>query len=503
MKLAVSVLAVSLASAALADMRPGFVVSSGAPFPIVVDFNGDGLDDLFQGGQVLINSGGAFAAPHDLGIPEGEKVVDVLDVNGDHRLDLLTVGSSVKVPANLPQPPMQSPGYRLYIADASRTYGAPIGITSGARPWIADVDGDDKDDFLVMTDVLDAEKRHIGTEVMVLRSLGNGTFDSLAPFRIAPMVQTVQTGDLNHDAATDVVIRTASELVVLQGTGDGRFSVRTRYLPLNQELAAFSMKLGDIDGDSHLDVILPGMRSVRVLFGDGRGNFTRTTRGRIAKVHDIVGFPAGVPIMENAMQPKNLVLGHFTRGDQLQIAAGTLEGDIVILGYEQGALREVSRTATEFWLMELRAGAFQAGGGTDLYVVGALIWGENWPKPRLFYGAGEIAASGTTTRSSGRRRSAGLAPGTALRMQMQAQCVEPAADRWNFSREGIFGEARRGGAAIEAVFDEGLIFYRMNGPLSKETMFGTLTESNGVYSGTTNALTSCGWQVMTVHAQIE
>src|SRR6185436_8483334 len=305
--LAVFVLAVSTAFAGMADMRPGSVVSSGAPFPIVGDFNGAGLDDLFQGGQVLVNSGGAFGAPLDLGIGEGEKIVDVLDVNGDHRLDLLTVGSSVKAPANLPQPPMQTPGYRLYIANASRTYGAAIGVSSGPRPWVADVDGDGKDDFVVMGDLWNANNQSIGTEVTVLRSLGNGTFESLAPFRIAPMVQTVQTGDLNHDGAIDLVIRAVSDLVVLQGAGDGRFSVKTRFLPLNQEFGAQSMRLGDIDGDSHLDVVMPAFRGVRVLFGDGRGNFQRSARGRIAKEHDIVGFPAGVPIMENAMQPKNLV----------------------------------------------------------------------------------------------------------------------------------------------------------------------------------------------------
>ena len=501
--LAVFVLAVSTAVAGMADMRPGFVVSSGAPFPIVADFNGDGLDDLFQGGQVLVNSGGAFGAPIDLGIGEGERIVDVLDVNGDHRLDLLTVGSSVKVPANLPQPPMQTPGYRLYIANASRTYGASIGVSSGPRPYVADVDGDNRDDFLVMGDVSNANNQSIGTDVTVLRSLGNGTFESFAPFRIAPMVQTVQRGDINHDGTTDLVIRAASELVVLQGGGDGRFSVKSRYLPANEAFAAFSMKLGDIDGDSHLDVVIPGMRSVRVLFGDGRGNFQRTARGRIAKEHDIVGFPAGVPIMENGMQPKNLVLGHFTRGDQLQIAAGTVEGDLVILAYEQGTLREVARMTTEFWLPGLRSGAFRAGGGDDLYVVGTLIWGDNWPKPRLFYGNPDVSVATTSARVAGRRRAAGMAPGIALRMEMRADCIESQAARWSFTREGIFGVAQRNGAAIEAVFDDGQIYYRMTAPFAGEPVYGTLTESDGFWNGTAQVLTSCGWKMMSVSAKIE
>jgi len=299
------------------------------------------------------------------------------------------------------------------------------------------------------------------------------------------------------------VVRTTSELVVLLGSGDGRFTVKSRYLPVGDAFGSQSMRIGDIDGDSNLDVIMPAMRGVRVLFGDGRGNFPRSTRGRIAKTHDLIGLPAGIYNGENAMQPRNVVLGHFTRGDQLQIAAGTGEGDIVILGYEQGTLREVSRTVTEFWFLELRGGSFHASGGTDLYAIGTLIWGENWPKPRLFYGPDELAAAGTAPRVSGRRRSAGLAPGMALRMQMRAECVDPVAGRWNFSREGIFGVAQQDGGTIEAVFDESQIFYRMTAPFSGETMYGVLEQADGAWSGTTQVLTSCGWKAMTVTANME
>jgi len=508
MKLAaVTVLAVSLASAVMAEMKPGFVVSSGPPFPIVADFNGDGLDDVIGERQVILNSGGSLTAQHDLGIPEGEKVVGVLDVNGDGRLDLLTMGETVKVPSYLPQPPMQTPGFRLYIANAQRMYSTGIGVSTGARPYIADVDSNGKDDFVVMGEVFDAQHRHQGVDVTVLRSRGDGTFDASPSFRIGTSPQItpdsrVQSGDLNHDGSTDLVIRTVSELVTLLGSGDGRFTVKSRYLPIGDAFGSQSMRIGDIDGDANLDVIMPAMRGVRVLFGDGRGNFTRSTRARIAKTHDLIGLPAGIYNGENAMQPRNVVLGHFTR-DQLQIAAGTGEGDIVILGYEQGGLREVSRTVTEFWFLELRGGSFHGNGGTDLYAIGTLIWGEPWPKPRLFYGADDAIAAGTTTRSASRRRAAGFAPGVALRMQMQAECVDQAAERWSFAREGVFGVAQRGGATIEAVFDEEQIFYRMNAPFAGETVYGTLTEANGSWSGTTHVLTSCGWKAMTVTANME
>lgn len=43
---AVTVFAFSLATAAVAQLTPGYMVRNGEPFPIVADFNGDGLDDL-------------------------------------------------------------------------------------------------------------------------------------------------------------------------------------------------------------------------------------------------------------------------------------------------------------------------------------------------------------------------------------------------------------------------------------------------------------------------
>jgi len=87
---AVTVLAFALASAAAAQLTPGFIVRSGEPFPIVADFNGDGLDDLIQERNVILNNnGGALVAEHDLALPSGEKVVGILDVNGDGRVDLV------------------------------------------------------------------------------------------------------------------------------------------------------------------------------------------------------------------------------------------------------------------------------------------------------------------------------------------------------------------------------------------------------------------------------
>lgn len=505
----VFVLVLLFASAVMAELTPGVVVSSGAPFPIVADFNGDGLDDLIQQGNVVLNDGTSLSEVRDLGLA-GERVVGVLDANGDGRLDLLTEGSSVMVPAPLPQPPMQSPGYRLYLADADRNYSNGIGISTGWRPYVADVDGDGKDDFVVMVDVRTSGGVTIATDATILRSRGDGTFDVLETYRIGASPQImpdhrVLSGDLNHDGRPDLVIRCVQDLVVLLGTGGGAFTVESRHLPQNRNFGTQSARLGDIDGDSNLDVILPSIRGIRVFFGDGRGNFPRTTRVAIAKLHELELPPdlAHLAPTYEVMQPRNLALGHFTRNDRMQIAAGTLEGDLVVFSYEQGALREVSRTRTEFWHLDIRSGKFN-GSGDDLYVTGTFIWGEMWPKPRLFHGSNTAAATGNAAPVAGRRRAARSGPSElSLQMQMRGECMDEAAGQWRFSRDGIFGVSKRGGTTIEAVFDGPEIYVRLSAPYAQFPAYGTLTEENGSYSGSVQVMTACGAKVMTVNAKIE
>jgi len=229
---------------------------------------------------------------------------------------------------------------------------------------------DGKDDFVLLIDVR-KNGIPIGTDVTVLRSRGDGTFDALEPFRIADTPQImpnhrVLSGDLNHDGKPDLVIRCMQDLVVLLGTGGGRFAVKGRHLPQNANFGTQSARLGDVDGDGNPDVILPAYRGIRVFFSDGRGNFTRTAQASIAKTHEIE-LPPDLAFLNttNINEPRDLALGHFTRTDRMQIAAGTLEGDIVVFSYERGGLQEVSRTRTEFWYLAVRSGHFRGSGTGD------------------------------------------------------------------------------------------------------------------------------------------
>lgn len=510
---ALSALTLLLTSTAVAQLTPGYVVRSGEPFPIVADFNGDGLDDLIQERNVILNNGTSLSEVHDLGLPALEKVIGVLDVNGDHRLDLLTMTQAIMVPPSIdPNARPGDPVYRVYIADAQRHYGNPIIVASGPQLYVADANGDGRDDLFTFADVRNGV-RSVATDVTIALSNGDGTFQKLPPFRIngTPQIWApdyrVLAGDLNHDGITDLVIRCPDDLHVLRGLGNGRFAVESRYVPMDIDYGWWSNRLADVDGDGNLDVILAGMRNVRVFFGDGHGNFPRSTRVAIPKLHDASVPPQFTFLrVDEQNQPRDLAIGHFTRADELQIAAGTGEGDIVILGWQQGVLKEVSRTATEFWLLTVRPGTFHSGGLDDVYAMGTLIWGDVYPPPHVFNGVAGNGAAETVLAMPMRGRAsrpATTAHDTTMQLHISGDCVSEAGEHWSFAREGIFGVAQQGQTKIETVFDGSKIYFRVTAPYTVEGAKGTLTESNGTYSGTADVLTPCGWKKLNVTGKME
>ena len=514
--LAVAVLAVCFAAAVSAQLTPGAVIKSGEPFPVVADFNGDGLDDLIQERNVLLNDGSAFTgsvAP--IALRTLEKIVTVCDVNGDHLPDLITVETSAGVPPSVdPTGGVRSgPRNRLYISDKTRHYGAPIELPSGPQPYVADADGDGKDDLVLFNDIRPDTFRTLSTEATILRSKGDGTFESLPTLTVGASPQVypdshLLTGDIDHDGITDIVIRAVDDLIILHGQGGGKFAVENRYLPQNlEEYGWWSARLADIDGDNNLDIVLPIQRGVRVFFGDGHGNFPRTSKAAIAKQHDAVGLPFMLPITPDQLnQPRDLAVGHFTRNDRSQIAGGTGEGDIVLIGYEEGSLHEILRTQTEFWEPTVRSGAFRAPGHADIYTMGTYLWGAMYPRPRLFYADGSASTDTTSVRPVGRMRVSRpvSAVTTNLRIHIQGECMTDSNERWSFARDGVFGHSQAGDTTFEGVFEGSQLYFRIRAPYTKYPAVGVLTQTNGVYSGSAEVLTaSCGVKIMTVTATPE
>lgn len=495
--------ALFFASVAYGQLKPGYVVTSGEPFPIVADFNGDGLDDLVQEERtVVINDGTTLSQLRSLPFGPTEQVRGVLDVNGDHIPDILTVDRGVVTPTTYGGTG-SGPMWKLYVGDASRNYTArPIVVSTGGTPYIADIDGDGKDDFLVLTPVFDGV-REIYMSAQVYRSRGDGTFDKLDVFRMPVDPQNNETnnrllvGDVNHDGLPDIVMRSPEDLVVLLGTGGGHFNLETRFIPLDVAFGWWDTQLADVDGDGNLDVIEPGLHRIRVFFGDGHGNFGRMATTTIAKVHDAV-LPPGVPMLgtiDTSNQPRDLAVGHFTRADRVQIAAPTGEGDIVVFSYKNGALTEDSRTTTEFLNPDIRSGHFGNAAADSIYVMGTYLWSDTMPKPRVF-GADSLSSAAPLQMLPSlhhRATPSARAAATPFQVQITGDCIPGTSGRYAFQRDGIFGAARTSDTTMDAVFDGQTIYMRIFVPYLSYEMDVKLTQgSNGSYSGTANIVPSCG-----------
>jgi len=485
-------LALLLAASAFAQLTPGVVVDHSQRFPLIADFNGDGLDDIFNDRTVILNNGSSFGEPRDLGIGAYEEIIGLLDVNGDHIPDLLTYNGPL------------DHTYRLYVADALRHYGKPVVIGTSLRPHIADVDADGKDDLVFMVPVRAADGFHnIATDFTVLRSRGDGTFDNLLPVRIpAGDPQTLDSprllmGDLDHDGIADIVLRCPTDLAVLRGLGGGRFAAEMRFLPGAQTYhhatddpwGWWNTRLADIDGDGNLDVVSVGLRTIHVLFGDGHRNFPRHAWVKVAQSSPTPASPVPFP-MDQAQQPRDIAIGHFTRSDRNEIAADTLEGDLITFAYEQGVLTETSRTETGFPFLLVEAGNFRGSALTDLIAYTSDDMGERTPPPVIFHGNAQTAAVRAEPRTVVRRRtSAPRTPSrTVLHLETHAQCYPDTSQDFVFQRDGMFAHAENG----DAFFDGNDVYFRLPVPGFPVPLEGVLTrDGNGVYSGSQMAV--CGY----------
>jgi len=471
-----------------AQMVAGAVVHEGSAFPVVADLNHDGLDDLIQGRTVLFNNGGSFSAPVALGLEGSDRVIEVLDANGDGRPDLLTQDTAGPAAAH----------YRLYLATGDGGFTPGANLPTPTAPYVADFDGDGMDDLILTLDVFKGMLR-VATDLTLLRSNGRGTFDRLNTYRIPPDAQIlpgyrVLAGDLNHDGKPDLVIRCLDDLVVMRGTGGGAFEVETHYLPVPFGYTAKT--LADIDGDGNLDFVLAEQREVLAFLGDGRGNFPRVASGPIEKKHDM---PAPNTIREGTQQPRDLAIGNFTTSHP-QIAVGTLEGDVVILEYRDGVLAEAARNLTEFLLVSVKAGSFVSAGHSDIEASPTGIINAS---PRLLIGREKVPAP--VQRANPRIRSARDIPPASVRYNVvtRAGCASNETV-WTLRRDGMFnvGSSTDGGK-VEAFIKGDSLWYRMNVPYTSDPVAGTLSRWGDTYSGETAVKTAaCDWQFVDISATV-
>lgn len=244
------------------------------------DFNNDGHDDLTAaiGPTVWVSLGkgdGTFQSGIASAGPSGSITqINVADVNGDGKLDLIVSGSKNATTFFV----------ATMIGNGDGTFQAPIetdfaGIHTPQNVVVADLNGDG------VLDVAFAS----GMSVQAVLGNGDGTF-RLGPSTTLNQIplSVVATGDFNKDGKADLVVTvydlftTGFDFVVLlPGNGDGSFGTPVTVNGSGSSfVGAITAAVGDFNGDGNLD-IATGIQTagatvegfIQIALGNGDGTF--------------------------------------------------------------------------------------------------------------------------------------------------------------------------------------------------------------------------------------
>lgn len=213
--------------------------STGRPLTIeLADMNGDGQLDFIVATsstlEVRLNNGqGAFEA-QSLLAPITPQTLVVRDVDGDGRLDVVSVdvtGVLTVLPGN--GDGTLSLGARL---DAGGAFSVPLDTA------LADLDLDGRPDFVIL---------EVGGSVPALRTV-RGRLDGGAP-RATNGSHRLVLADVTGDGLTDALVGNAQYGMALHaGDGDGGFAAPTVSLA---STAVNSVAIADVNGDGVADAV--------------------------------------------------------------------------------------------------------------------------------------------------------------------------------------------------------------------------------------------------------
>jgi hypothetical protein len=183
---------------------------------------------------VLLNIGGAFAAPVPYVVSHGTDGVALGDLNGDGKLDLAVTDDD---------------GVSVLLNTGNGTFASPVtcypwvSSSSTGKVTVGDVNGDGRPD-LVITDI----DRGL---VSVLLNTGDGTFAAPDHHDVGETPGAAVVRDLDGDGMPDLAVTSKGGVAVLLNTGNGTFAAAARH-PAGQEPG--SLAAGDVDGDGRPDL---------------------------------------------------------------------------------------------------------------------------------------------------------------------------------------------------------------------------------------------------------
>jgi hypothetical protein len=326
---------------------------------VVADFDGDGIPDVavanFADATVSIFLGkgdGTFKPPTIINTAASPFGLLAADFNGDGKIDLaVSNGSSSTVSVFLGN------GDGTFTEEPTLSPYA-LGTNSARSLAAADFDGDGNIDLAVLATTSGAGF------VLILQGHGDGTFtiqqtgcpDGCAniTYPVGTSPNQIAAADLNHDGAVDLLATDdlAGTLSILRGNGDLTFNPRT-ILSLATDLEGLAV--GDFNGDGFPDVAVTsaGGGSVTVLLNDNVGSGALTAQS---------------PALSAGGNPSDVVAVDFNHDGRLDLAVvNQLDGTVgFFLGNGDGTFQGQKTAAIGSQPFALSAGDFNGDGLPDL-----------------------------------------------------------------------------------------------------------------------------------------
>jgi len=282
----------------------------------VGDVNGDGIPDIFAGGDpgfmypsvVLGQNGRAFPSAQIL-FPNSSGVLSVGDVFGDGFTDLLVAGVYTGGPFNIPG--------TIYHYQSNGTF-----LAQGAAPTystvLVDLNGDGIPDMVGFT----------GEEMLIWKGDGTGVFQApINQISLPRGFAQYYFRDMDKDGNMDIVLPG----VILYGEGNFQFTAVSTAFYQN-------FVVGDFDGDGIPDIATGS----GVLFGQGNRTFTAPT-GSSPLPDSAPPFPTQVVADVNGDGKDDLVLGDFGPAIFLSLGRQGFAVDQILIA--QGYAATVSSVA--------------------------------------------------------------------------------------------------------------------------------------------------------------